>query len=368
MARRTYTPLLWWISYAATGIVFYLILHTTSDIAYPLHWVAWLYATIIMGILFGMHRLGQPISARLSPSGYLGLQTLLYTAGLVYGLVLVLALHFLILVPPYQLLQEVITRLNVVSTQVLASLASGKRPEYFTVEWAMQNLAPVFALLALIILLVLFGALLISYIEVLGKNREIQETRLRLLQSQMEPHFLFNALNTIAAEIRTHPEHAERLVVTLADFFRTVFDISAAETVPLKKEMELTERYLKIQKARFGRKLHYSIQADADCLTLKVPPLILQPLVENAIKHGWRERDQELQIDVCCRLENGHLRLMVTDNGCGFSREPKAVLQSSHSLGNIHQRLRMRFGHRYRLHIDSRKGQGTRITLQLQTG
>ncbi|NOX36294.1 MAG: hypothetical protein GXO78_02055 [Calditrichaeota bacterium] len=351
--------------YGAIWGIFYLLLVPVENLPYPTLIVSWLYATLFVGVLLGINRLTYPIIHQVNASFYVLLRSLFYLTGIVYAIVLIGLFHFLIILPPADVLQDILNRIISVVATVLSALSVGKRPDFLTVEWVMRELSPIIALLAMGILLALFLALLISYVEMLNKHRQLQEAQLRLLQRQMEPHFLFNALNTIAAEIKDHPRLAEELVIALADFYRTTFQISHRETVTLAQEVALARRYLDIQKARFGERLGYRFLIAEECQTLQVPPLIIQPLVENAIQHGWCDRQQPLQIEVSCEKMDDHLLIRVRDTGGGFQKKINPILQEKHSLANIHQRLKMRFGRQAGIIIQSDPGKGSVVSLKI---
>ncbi len=365
MEKSRIHTLIWFLAYGVVWSLSFLLLNQSGNIPYPTPIVAWLYATIIIGILFGIHRISSAFSAQASTPFYVGLWSVIYVVGIFYALLLVLVLHFVVITPGVEILQEMISRVIAVIATVLKALSSGKRPQTLTLNWVMDTLAPIIALLALVILFALFIALMLSYIEVLRKNRELQESRLRVLQSQMEPHFLFNALNTIAAEIPLHPQKAETLTIHLAEFFRTMFHTMGQEMVPLEQELQLVQRYLEIQKARFGERLQFSITIDEGCKSARVPALMLQPLVENALKHGWCNRQQPFSIQVTCHKTNGEIDIRVVDNGCGFKKKSEEVLGMNHSLGNISQRLALRYGRLAQLTIDSQPGNGSSVHIRI---
>ena len=138
------------------------------------------------------------------------------------------------------------------------------------------------------------------------------------LQAQMEPHFVFNALNTIASFIRTEPERARRLVLAFADHLRSRL-ARPGEFVTLEEELRHVQSYLELEQARFGSQLEVTIDAAPDALAVRLPPLLVQPLVENAIKHG--KTDRPLHLLVRARVRRGRLRVTVRDDGRGIARE-----------------------------------------------
>ena len=138
------------------------------------------------------------------------------------------------------------------------------------------------------------------------------------LQAQMEPHFVFNALNTIAAFIRTEPERARGLVLAFADHLRSRL-ARPGELVTLEEELRHVRSYLELEQARFGAQLEVTVDAAPEALAVRLPPLLVQPLVENAIKHG--KTDRTLHLLVRARVRRGRLRVTVRDDGRGIARE-----------------------------------------------
>ena len=148
---------------------------------------------------------------------------------------------------------------------------------------------------------------------------ELQTATTTALQAQMEPHFVFNALNTIASFIRTDPEHARKLVLAFADHLRGRF-ARPGEFVTLEEELRHVRSYLELEQARFGSQLEVTIDTAPDALAVRLPPLLVQPLVENAVKHGKRT-DRPLHLLVRARVRRGKLRVTVRDDGRGIARE-----------------------------------------------
>jgi LytS/YehU family sensor histidine kinase len=170
------------------------------------------------------------------------------------------------------------------------------------------------------------------------------------MQAQMEPHFVFNSLNTIASLIRTDPDHARDLVRAFADFTRWKL-ARPGEFVTLEEELSHVRSYLDLEQARFGSQLHVIVDASPEALAVRLPPFLVQPLVENAIKHGKTERP--LHLLVRARVRRGRLRVTVRDNGRGIAREAlERVLEPGYSeregtglgLANVHRRLTAFYG------------------------
>jgi two-component system LytT family sensor kinase len=182
---------------------------------------------------------------------------------------------------------------------------------------------------------------------------ELTEATTTALQAQMEPHFIFNALNTIAAFIRTEPERARRLVLAFADHLRSRV-VQPGEFVTLADELRHVQSYLELEQARFGSQLEVTIVADRDALAVRLPPLLVQPLVENAIKHG--KTDRPLHLLVRARVHRGQLRVTVRDDGRGIARdvidrvlEPGVGDGTGVGLANVNRRLQGHYGAGVRL-------------------
>src|SRR5919204_2778058 len=154
--------------------------------------------------------------------------------------------------------------------------------------------------------------------ELAGSARAAASAELKALQAEIEPHFLFNCLNTIASFIRTDPERARSLVLAFADYCRWTL-VRPGEFISLEEELGHVESYLALEQARFGDQLRVTVDASPDALAVRLPPFLVQPLVENAVKHGKTERP--LTLVVRARLRRGRLRGTVRDDGRGIARE-----------------------------------------------
>jgi two-component system LytT family sensor kinase len=182
---------------------------------------------------------------------------------------------------------------------------------------------------------------------------ELHSATTTALQAQMEPHFVFNALNTIAAFIRTEPERARRLVLAFADHLRARL-ARPGEFVTLEEELRHVRSYVELEEARFGSQLRVTIDASPEALAVRLPPLIVQPLVENAIKHG--KTDRTLNLLVRARVRRDRLRVTVRDDGRGIAREAiERVLEPGFGegtgigLANVNLRLTAHYGAGVRL-------------------
>jgi LytS/YehU family sensor histidine kinase len=148
------------------------------------------------------------------------------------------------------------------------------------------------------------------------------QSELKALRAQINPHFLFNALNTIAALIPEKPDQAEQTVEQLADVFRYTVRRSAREWVRVAEEVEFVRCYLKIEQARFGERLRVRIDLDDEAGRIRIPAMLIQTLTENAIKHGISVTRGQGLVSISARIRQGRLQVRVEDNGPGFDRYP----------------------------------------------
>lgn len=206
-------------------------------------------------------------------------------------------------------------------------------------------------------------------------NQLLAHAEIRRLQAQINPHFLFNSLNTIASFCRTAPAQARELLLDLARYMRRNLD-SSRGLVRLSEEMEQVRSYLAIEQARFGERIQSEIVLEPGCETWLVPPLLIQPLVENSVRHGLQGREEGGRVRIEARRENGCLLVAVDDDGLGMSREvideilsPRDLESMTEGVGarNSNQRLVQLFGQEYALRIDSAPGRGCRIALRIPT-
>ena len=194
----------------------------------------------------------------------------------------------------------------------------------------------------------------------LEQNQQLLlKARMDALTSQINPHFLFNTLNTVSSLIRFDPDMARGVVLKLSNILRRL--LRKHETfVPLREELEFIDDYLDIEVIRFGRdKLQIFKEIDEETLETFVPSMLLQPMVENSIKHGLAPRLEGGQIHLRTRQSNGRLLIEIEDNGMGISPERlAAVYGGGIGISNVHERLRLLYGDQFRMDIRSQEGQG----------
>jgi two-component sensor histidine kinase len=188
---------------------------------------------------------------------------------------------------------------------------------------------------------------------------------LKALRAQINPHFLFNALNAIAGLIQTRPDLAEETVEQLAEVFRYTLRKSEKEWVRLDEEIEFVAAYLRVEEARFGARLQVSVAVDPAATAIPVPAMSIQPLVENAIKHGTSTVEGQGRVRIAVTLESETLCIEVRDNGPGFPAGfSLAAPGDGHGLRNIAERLRGYYGERARLSWES-NSDGAQVWLKI---
>jgi two-component system, LytTR family, sensor kinase len=192
----------------------------------------------------------------------------------------------------------------------------------------------------------------------------LARSELRALRAQISPHFLYNALNTIAAFIRTDPDRARELVLEFSDFTRRAFRAPQGEFTTLADELIYVRQYLQLEQARLGDRLRIRLNVEPEVLNATVPALLVQPLVENAVKHGVETARDGGVVTITVEDHDDECLILVHDDGAGV--QPSEVTTDGHgALANIDRRLRQVFGPAYGLTIESRKGAGTTVQVRV---
>jgi two-component system, LytTR family, sensor kinase len=193
----------------------------------------------------------------------------------------------------------------------------------------------------------------------------VAEARLEALEGRLQPHFLFNTLNAIASLIRKDPRAAAVMVGHLSDLLRAALEAQPGREVTLANELELLERYTAIQHARFSDRLSVSIDAAPGVLSAYVPPMILQPIVENAIRHGIAPREASGTLTIEAARHGGMLRLVVRDDGIGFGRAPTSTRGKGLGISGTRERLAHLYGAQFRFDVAAATPTGTVVTIEL---
>lgn len=191
---------------------------------------------------------------------------------------------------------------------------------------------------------------------------ELAESRLQVLRTQLQPHFLFNTLHAISALALEDPHLARTMIARLGDFLRLTLAESGSQELSLARELRFLECYLEIQRLRFQDRLTIHLDVAPEALAACVPHLVLQPLVENALQHGLAPRPEPGRLTVSGCRHGEELLLVVEDDGLGL---PAGGPREGFGLANTRARLRVRFGDAAGLAVEARPGGGTRASLRL---
>jgi len=195
----------------------------------------------------------------------------------------------------------------------------------------------------------------------------LTEARLAALTNQINPHFLFNTLNSVSTLIRLDPDRARSMIYKLSNILRRLLR-KADNLSPLREEISFIDDYLAIEMMRFGDKLRFHKEIDERTLGCLVPSMILQPIVENSIKHGLSNKVEGGTVRLCAWLEDSRLYISIEDDGLGMEEEKLANLfagEGGIGVTNVNERLRVLFGPRYRMSVDSRPGDGTKTLIEI---
>ncbi|NUQ81435.1 MAG: histidine kinase [Bacteroidetes bacterium] len=189
------------------------------------------------------------------------------------------------------------------------------------------------------------------------------KARMESLRARVNPHFLFNTLNSISSLVYTNPELAEDMIQKLANLFRFSLDHEGDDLVDLKRELQIVRNYLDIEKVRLNDRLIYSIEVDPELETMKIPPFLIQPLVENAIKHGLTKKSGGGTLVVSAARNTGFWTITVSDNGVGFNG---TIPEDRFGLRGVRDRLLLHYGPSARLEVIPGHGATVQLTLPTQ--
>lgn len=196
----------------------------------------------------------------------------------------------------------------------------------------------------------------------------LTEARLAALARQINPHFLFNTLNSISTLIRINPEQARTMIVKLSNIMRRLLR-KQENLSPLREELAFIDDYLSIETVRFGEKLQITKNIDPNTLDMLVPSMVLQPLVENSIKHGLSSKIEGGRMQIESSSIGGRLLLVVEDDGVGIPEEKLATLfEQGIGVSNVNERLKVLYGNEFRFSVMSYKGHGTRTEIEVPQG
>jgi hypothetical protein len=256
--------------------------------------------------------------------------------------------------------------------QVLFNPWGNRQPPTFWDTWSITLLYQILIFVIAYVLILTITYLIDSrenmarqMTETARLNEELSKAQLAALRRQMEPHFMFNTLNSIAALVRDRRNDAAvSMIVGLSEFLRRATESSHRSQVTLGEEVEYLQRYVDIQQVRFGERLHVSVDIPTDLLDVQVPDLLLQPLVENAIKHGISQRTAGGQVRVAGERKNGSLYLSVYNDGPSCPRDWETT-SGGVGLANLRTRLRILHGDAADLSMTPAGLQGVQVIVTL---
>lgn len=194
---------------------------------------------------------------------------------------------------------------------------------------------------------------------------QLTQAQLAALRMQLQPHFLFNTLHTIAMLNLTEPKAANRMLTRLSDLLRLTLDSASAQEVPLRQELEFLRRYLEIEQIRFQDRLTVQLEVDPASLDAAVPHLLLQPIVENALRHGVAKQEAEARIEIHTIRQNGSLLLRVRDNGPGLPDDVEA--KQGIGLKNTRARLEQLYGDEHSFALRNGAGLTVEIVIPIRS-
>jgi LytS/YehU family sensor histidine kinase len=193
---------------------------------------------------------------------------------------------------------------------------------------------------------------------------QLAQSQLEALKMQLHPHFLFNTLHSISALLNKDVDAARTMITRLGDFLRLTLENSGTQEVPLQQEIEFLNGYLEIERVRFQDRLTTDVRIDPSVLDVRVPNLILQPIVENAMRHAIATTANG-RIEIVATPRNGMLRIVVKDNGPGVSAASGAQLKHGVGLANTRARLERLYGSRHRFDLANEAAGGFVVTLEI---
>ncbi len=267
-----------------------------------------------------------------------------------------------------------VTCVRLIGGDMWIKLAEKPGVPYFDVLWRiLTNPFMVnFRLRLLIYTIVVLVSLTINYykklqgheLELTRLEKQLADAQLQALKMQLHPHFLFNTLNSVSALMYKDVAAAEEMILKLTNFLHMTLESSGAQEVTLQKELDFLNYYLQIEQIRFQDRLAIEMEIDPATLDARVPNLIMQPIVENAIRHGIATRSEQGHIEIRTGKSNGHLQLQVQDNGPGLGTEYEDVREGV-GLSNTRMRLQQIYGDDFRFDLSNAPEGGVIATLEL---
>ena len=257
---------------------------------------------------------------------------------------------------------------------VIAVLLPGAKL-YFAGELHSNLLMEIFVACFMFLCSYLLAKVLILYghdnlATISSSREEASKNEFAFLQAQIKPHFLYNAINTMVSFCYTDGEKAASLLINFSKYLRLIFDIDhKSMMVPLEREIKLIKAYVEIEKARFGEQINVEYNIEPELLTMEIPSFCIQPLVENAIKHGLCKKDAGGTVLISAKKNEGSIFIVVSDTGTGMSAEKLTQLRNIESanegVGFFNVSRRIKSWKDAQLNIQSTDGEGTTVTITI---
>jgi two-component system LytT family sensor kinase len=263
------------------------------------------------------------------------------------------------------------TTLMAVSRQILFPLAGLGRYDYGVMlyRYPMELSNDVTTFTIFVVLFYFYENLRAAQAQQLAAadlQTKLAQAQLENLRLQLQPHFLFNTLNTISSVMYEDVRAADAMLTQLGDLLRLTLHASRSHEIPLAEELEITRLYLELMQKRFENKLHVSYSIDPSLEKSLVPQLILQPLLENSLRHGMKPGSTAMDIAISAQRENGNLILQIQDSGSGLAAvDPTGVFGRGLGLSNIRDRLAHLYGEQQQFSIVNRPSGGAEVTLRV---
>lgn len=301
-----------------------------------------------------------------SIAGQLWMKAFLYAAAGLSGFLVVLLIQWQLFVPSELLRGSLSFRFF----HMLSLLFSAPFSEQNWSEAIPVGLVSQFSAFLVLLMLIAISGMVIAGIDTrwraLQTEKQLQAQRLKMMEMQMQPHFLFNTLNAITSVVQSDPPKAEQLLISLSDFLRYNFKSGQLRQIPLQDEWEFTRQYLQLMQARYGKQLKWQMDSPGPCGNCKVPPLSLQPLAENAIQYALQANDSGAEIGIQARMDEYHCNIEVFDNGPGFANiNDRAFPPAGHALSHLVKRLKLLYGKSAGLEFTNRDAGGALVQLRL---
>lgn len=328
--------------------------------------LAALFASVIAGFAFVVKWLVFPKLKSFSLASQLWIKSFLFASAALTGFLVVMLTQLQFFLPKELVSSALSYRFfHLLSMLFSAPFSTSNWSEALPVGFISQ-----FSAFLVLLMLIAVSGMIIAVIDTrwraMQTEKQLQVQRLKMLEMQMQPHFLFNTLNAISSLVQSDPPRAEQLLISLSDFLRYNFKSGQERQIPLADEWEFTRQYLQLMQARHGQKLHWQMEDSPACPESPVPPLSLQPLVENGIKYTLEQTESVAQIKVTSQASGDYCVVEVEDNGAGFSKlnEP-AFPPVGHALSHLIQRLQLLYGPKAVLEFSNPVTGGARVQMRV---